>query len=196
MASSDRPESAEVISKIEAVFENIADSLLNERNPDVPVNDIFVQLRHKNYTTSISDPPTLIDAEPEDNLTNICFPARGRPREAWRFSRLLTNGQVMIVLIANLAVLIRILDLIHEALCDNVIVSKRCDSDSLGAPIWFKHGSGLTFHRRNIYYKDPALFRSQSTVDIYVDKIAYTFGVSRLALNVVSAYLWLSPKYR
>ena len=135
MASSDRPESAEVISKIEAVFENIADSLLNEENPCVPANDIFVQLRHKNYTTPASDTPTLFDAEPEDKFTNVCFPARGRPREAWRFSRLLTAGQVMIVLIANLAVLIRILDLIHEALCENVIVSKRCDSDSFGAPI-------------------------------------------------------------
>ena len=41
----------------------------------------------------------------------------------------------MIVLIANLAVLIRILDLIHEALDENVIVSKRYDSISLGAPV-------------------------------------------------------------
>ncbi len=31
-------------------------------------------------------------------------------------------------LIKTLAVLIRILDLMHEALTDNVIVSKRCDS--------------------------------------------------------------------
>ena len=135
MASSDRPESAAVISKIEAVFENIADSLLNEENPCVPANDIFVQLRHKNYTTPASHTPTLFDGEPEDKFTNVCFPARGRPREAWRFSRNLTNGQLMIVLMANLAVLIRILDLIHEALCDNVIVSKRCDSDNLGAPV-------------------------------------------------------------
>ena len=29
-------------------------------------------------------------------------------------------------LIATPAVVIRILDLVHEALCDNVIVSKRC----------------------------------------------------------------------
>ena len=127
MALSNRPESAEVISKIEAVFENIADSLLNEENPYVPVKDIFVQLRHKNYTTPVGHTPTLFDAEPEEKLTNVCFPARGRPREAWRFSRLLTNGQIMIVLTADLAVLIRILDLIHEALCENVIVSKRCD---------------------------------------------------------------------
>lgn len=45
----------------------------------------------------------------------------------------------------------------------------------------------LTFHFRNIYYKDPALFKTQLTVDYYVDIIAYTFGVSRLDLNVVSS---------
>lgn len=38
---------------------------------------------------------------------------------------------------------------------------------------------------RNIYYKDSALFKSQLTVDHYVDVIANTLGVSRLALNVV-----------
>ena len=38
---------------------------------------------------------------------------------------------------------------------------------------------------RNIYYKDPALFKDQSTVDRYVDILAYTFGVPRAALNVV-----------
>lgn len=47
----------------------------------------------------------------------------------------------------------------------------------------------LTFHSRNIYYKDPALFKTQLTVDYYVDIIAYTFDVSRFALNVVSSYL-------
>ena len=163
MASSDRPQSAEVISKIEAVFENIADSLLDEENPYVPVNDIFVQLRHKKYATPVANPPTLFDAEPEDTSTNVCFPARGRPRESWRFSRLLTNGQVIIVLIASLAVLIRILDLIHEALCDNVIVSKRCDTDSLGAPIWFKHGSRMT----------------HSILGIYTIKILRSFGLNQ-----------------
>ena len=29
-------------------------------------------------------------------------------------------------LMATLAVLVRILELMHEALCDNVVVSKRC----------------------------------------------------------------------
>lgn len=40
---------------------------------------------------------------------------------------------------------------------------------------------------RNIYYKDPALFRSQTVVDRYIDIVAYTLGVQRAALNVVSS---------
>ncbi|KAF6233924.1 hypothetical protein HO173_007754 [Letharia columbiana] len=147
MASYQRHANAEVIAKIEAIFENIADSLLNEENPYVPVNDIFIPLRNKKHTPLNGNAPSLFDAEPSDGFTNVSFPAKGRPKEAWRFT-----------------VLIRILDLMHEALCDNVIVSKR-----------------------NIYYKDPALFKTQLTVDYYVDIIAYTFGVSRLALNVTAA---------
>jgi len=37
-----------------------------------------------------------------------------------------------------------------------------------------------------MYYKGPALFRKQSTVDRYVDHLAFTFGVRRASLNVVS----------
>ena len=40
---------------------------------------------------------------------------------------------------------------------------------------------------RNIYYKDPTLFKTQTTVDHYVDIIAHTFDVSRLALNIVNS---------
>lgn len=38
----------------------------------------------------------------------------------------------------------------------------------------------------DIYYRDPALFNKQSTVDRYVDDIACTFGVTRSALNVTA----------
>lgn len=38
---------------------------------------------------------------------------------------------------------------------------------------------------RDIYYKDPALFKTQSTVDRIVDDIAYSFHVPRATLNVV-----------
>ncbi len=40
---------------------------------------------------------------------------------------------------------------------------------------------------RNIYYKDPSLFKTQTVVDRCVDALAYTFDVPRAKLNVVSA---------
>lgn len=40
---------------------------------------------------------------------------------------------------------------------------------------------------RNIYYRDPALFKSQHVVDRYVDILAFTLGVRRADLNVVSS---------
>lgn len=42
----------------------------------------------------------------------------------------------------------------------------------------------MTF--RDIYYIDPEYFRSQDTVDAVIDELAYTIGVGRGALNVVS----------
>lgn len=38
-----------------------------------------------------------------------------------------------------------------------------------------------------MYYRDPALFGTQTHVDRYVDDIAFTFGISRLSLNVAAA---------
>ncbi len=85
MASSHRPANAEVIEKIEDIFENIADSLLREENPCVPLNDIFIPLRYKKHRSPNADAPSLLDDEPEDAFTNVSFPAKGRPKEAWRF---------------------------------------------------------------------------------------------------------------
>ncbi|KAF2769764.1 DNA topoisomerase IV, alpha subunit [Teratosphaeria nubilosa] len=41
-------------------------------------------------------------------------------------------------------------------------------------------------HVLDIYYRDPALFGSQSHVDRYVDDIAFTFGVPRSSLNITA----------
>ncbi|KAK5119873.1 hypothetical protein LTR85_007199 [Meristemomyces frigidus] len=60
-------------------------------------------------------------------------------------------------------VVLRILELTHEAL-----------------------RTGVTLSKRDIYYRDPALFGSQAHVDRYVDDIAFTFGVPRSALNVAA----------
>jgi len=38
-----------------------------------------------------------------------------------------------------------------------------------------------------VYYRDPQLFRDQSTVDRIVDRIAHLFSVPRHALNIVAA---------
>ncbi|KAK8187120.1 Spo11/DNA topoisomerase VI subunit A [Phyllosticta capitalensis] len=40
---------------------------------------------------------------------------------------------------------------------------------------------------REIYYRTPSLFLTQAVVDRYVDDLAFTFGVSRSALNVIAA---------
>ena len=45
---------------------------------------------------------------------------------------------------------------------------------------------------RNIYYKDPSLFKTQTVVDRCVDALAYTFDVPRAKLNVVSASIFLT----
>ena len=51
----------------------------------------------------------------------------------------------------------------------------------------YHHSSSTTDHQaRNIYYQDPALFRSQEVVNRYVDVLAYTFGLRRADLHVVS----------
>ncbi|KAH9831066.1 Meiotic recombination protein SPO11 [Teratosphaeria destructans] len=42
------------------------------------------------------------------------------------------------------------------------------------------------FAQYDIYYRDPALFGSQSHVDRYVDDIAFTFGIPRSALNITA----------
>ena len=175
----------EAIAKIEAVFENIADSLSNEENQCVPSKDIFIPLRYKKHATSNGDTPSNSNTEPAHYFTMVSFPARGRPREARRFSTTRLRGFGFNGADASPAVLIRILDLMHEALCENVIISKRSASILLSPPSQAQHS--LNLQCRNIYYKDPALFKTQSTVDYYVDIIAYTFGVSRLALNVVSS---------
>ncbi len=86
--------------------------------------------------------------------------------------------------------LFRILELIHEALTSNIVVSKRYIS--LDFETYFFHLKMsfiilMALSLRNIYYKDPSLFKTQTVVDRCVDALAYTFDVPRAKLNVVSA---------
>ncbi|KAK7179564.1 type IIb DNA topoisomerase [Paraphaeosphaeria sporulosa] len=61
-------------------------------------------------------------------------------------------------------IVVRILELIHGCLIDDVIVTKR-----------------------DMYYRHPELFGKQPVVDRYVDGIACTLGVPRSLLNVTAA---------
>ncbi|KAF3395892.1 Meiotic recombination protein rec12 [Penicillium rolfsii] len=47
--------------------------------------------------------------------------------------------------------------------------------------------AGQLISKRDIFYIDPAYFRSQQTVDSVVDDLAFTIGVDRLAFNVEAA---------
>ncbi|KAK7710772.1 endodeoxyribonuclease [Diaporthe eres] len=58
--------------------------------------------------------------------------------------------------------MMRIMELAREALVSDRLISKR-----------------------NIYYQDPDLFKSQSNVDELVDDLAFTLGVGRNALHIV-----------
>lgn len=52
----------------------------------------------------------------------------------------------------------------------------------------FVYDLNRDLYDRDLYYKDPNLFGTQSTVDECIDTLAYTLGESRTALNVVSAF--------
>ncbi|MCJ1473582.1 hypothetical protein MMC13_002233 [Lambiella insularis] len=65
-------------------------------------------------------------------------------------------------------VILRILEMVHAALVDGVNTTKR-----------------------DIYYKDPALFMKQGVVDKWIDDLAFTFGVQRSMLNVVATAIGL-----
>lgn len=88
-------------------------------------------------------------------------------------------------LTAGPAIILGILDRVHEALYNNTVISKRCASIITKSSN--RNQESLNFPCSNIYYQDPELFKNQQTVSHYVDRIAYTFGVSRIALNVVSS---------
>ncbi|KAH0337373.1 DNA topoisomerase IV, alpha subunit, partial [Aureobasidium melanogenum] len=125
----------DVLMRIEAVFETVADALLNERA------DVTISL-----TSESSD--TLRDPFVRPRKTILTFPGK-TANDAWRFS-----------------VVIRILEIIHDSLSDGVILTKR--------------------HVSDLYYRDPALFGRQSTVDRYIDQIAAAFALPRSCLNVTA----------
>lgn len=105
------------------------------------------------------------------------FQARARKKRGGSVS---TTGDFLLLCSDSVpAVVIRILELMHEALRSDVVMSKRY--------LYNESASMKCAHNpRDIYYRDPALFGAQSHVDRYVDDIARTFDITRTALNVTA----------
>ena len=72
----------------------------------------------------------------------------------------------------------------HEALINDTVISKRYCFPPMA--LFSDYRSSGIPRNRNIFYQDPKLFKSQAVVDRYVDILAYTFGLRRADLNVVS----------
>ncbi|KAL8689390.1 MAG: hypothetical protein Q9218_004927 [Villophora microphyllina] len=146
----------ETIRKVETIVDRISQSLQTEDE------SVSIALRSKQRSGTATSLPS--QAPSSRTQYQLSFPGK-TPQEAWRFS---TAGlaetvcrRTTAMLTCHPAVVLRILELVHEALVNNVVVSKR-----------------------NIYYKDPELFKSQKVVDRYVDILSYTFGIQRHGLNV------------
>ena len=171
MASARRPASLDVIAKIEAIFENITDSLLR-------ADELTIPLRcKKSQSTTIDE----LEAELSCKLTNVSFPAK-TPQEEWRFSMQASISRGLAI---------------AESMSSCTASYPRAHTRSVVQQCHRLEEARLSFCSsiptstdawlcRNIYYKDPALFKSQTVVNRYVDILAYTFGVQRADLNVVS----------
>ncbi|KAL8983514.1 MAG: hypothetical protein Q9177_004957, partial [Variospora cf. flavescens] len=163
-----------VILQIEHVVGQIVDGLQKQED------GISISLRTKKVPKPSS---TQTVGRSSKDYYKISFPGRSS-QEARRFSRTAFTEAVChrtsSMLICSPAIVLRILELIHEALVADSLKLYKNRHDE-------KHW-GDDGRYRNIYYKDPELFQSQKVVDRYVDILAYTFGIQRAALNVAKGY--------
>ncbi|EAA31791.3 DNA topoisomerase IV, alpha subunit [Neurospora crassa] len=97
------------------------------------------------------------NAQVFDPTASASNPRDGRHMDSVRFPG--RNPQEL----RRFEALFRIIEISHEALLSGTLVTKR-----------------------NIYYQNMELFRSQSVVDDMVDNLAFTLGVGRNDLNIVA----------
>ncbi|KAI8993791.1 Spo11/DNA topoisomerase VI subunit A [Trametes punicea] len=125
-----------VLSFLTQLVDAVPHPYSGDSTKEVKCKKIVLQLadRRKEHDRSDSDMP----------LRTLAMPHRSRGTSARPFAQVF-----------------RVLDLMHEALTDDIPTTKR-----------------------DMYYKDIQLFGSQSTVDRVVDDIAATFQLGRADLNV------------
>ena len=106
-----------VIGAIEDIIAKIAHSLGQKE-------ELSIELK----TTMSSATSRTPESGQRVAISKIRFPGRNA-HEAWKFSTRYCRGSILVlsaVLTIAAAVLLRILELVHQALVENVVVSKRC----------------------------------------------------------------------
>lgn len=118
-----RTADAETIQKVEAIVHQIIHSL--QRQED----NVSIALKIR-QSSDISSSRS--NGRSSNNHYKLSFPGN-TPQEAWRFSTAELTETVCrrtsSMLTCSPAVVLRILELIHEALVENVVISKRCAVD-------------------------------------------------------------------
>ncbi|KAH6652542.1 Spo11/DNA topoisomerase VI subunit A [Truncatella angustata] len=85
------------------------------------------------------------------------------------------------------AALLQVLYHCHEALVHGTVITKRSVYACALVSVYQQGFNVIDQDHRHIYYQHPDLFGTQSYVNQLVDDVAFTFGVSRDALNIVAA---------
>jgi meiotic recombination protein SPO11 len=172
-----------VISKIEAIFESILDNLENgASNLSIPYRCRTGAARSR-HLPGDNEPATL-EARPEGA---VLFPGR-TPHEAKKFGRKSWHLSVISVLflifssLPSSVSLLRILDVSRKAIAAGTVITKRSHF-----PFYLFSSYRRLIVSRNIFYQNTDLFRHQRVVDNLVDDLAFSLGVGRDDLNIVSS---------
>jgi hypothetical protein len=107
-----------VVARIERIFEAMADVLLNERG-QLSVELVTRPRVNRQHIDPIDSTP--VQSHP---VQRLCFPGKSE-REAWRFGEHYLAVSECSYTDWKTAVVVRILELVHEALLSDVVLSKR-----------------------------------------------------------------------
>ena len=110
-------EDTNVVAKIEAIFASFIDDAITSTPLCIPM-----AIRSVSSTASITTLPH--KRQPPIHIGSIKFPG-ATPEEAWRFSTRFSASFHLPITDVKAAVVARILELIHEALISNTIMTKR-----------------------------------------------------------------------
>ncbi|KAI9858865.1 MAG: hypothetical protein M1824_004030 [Vezdaea acicularis] len=142
LSTSTQDSRASTIQKIENMIEGVLNGVIEDREQ----LSFTLGCRNRSDHHAMDASIGVSSAREKAQTRTISFPGK-TPKQAWHFT-----------------VIMRILELIHEALINDVTTTKR-----------------------DIFYKDTELFIRQSIVDRYVDDLALTFGTNRQSLNVTAS---------